>query len=340
MQNAKTRAEGTGAATNAKAPGVRGAYRGVCSTCIHAPTCVLRLRSADVAIWECDLFESYETPRLYEAVETHLGRRGAIMAMLEEIQSKYGYLPAGALTVVADKTGASLVDIYGVATFYKFFSLEPRGEHLVSVCLGTACHVREGPAVVAEFERQLGVAAGETTPDREFTLETVACLGACALGPIVVVDGHYFSHVSPTKVKRILKRAREGLDKVEVEKDKRIFPIRVNCPRCNHSLMDPEFEIDDYPSIRVTMSFGGEHGWLRLSSLYGSYHVESEYGIPPDTVVNFFCPHCHAELRGPAACPECGAPMVSMIVRGGGVVQICSRRGCKCHMLDVNGVNI
>lgn len=332
MQLTKTHASGRGAVVDTS--------RGICTTCIHAPTCAHRLKNAEVTIWECDLFESYEAPRLYEAVETHLGRRGAIMAMLEEIQSKYGYLPAGGLKVVAEKTGASLVDIYGVATFYKSFSLRPRGKHLVSACLGTACHVRGGPAVAGEFERQLGVAPGETTPDREFTLETVACLGACALGPIVVVDGHYFSHVSPTKVKRILRQTREGLDKVEVKKDKRIFPIRVNCPRCNHGLMDSEAEIDGYPSIRVTMSFGREHGWLRLSSLYGSYRVESEYEIPEGAVVNFFCPHCHAELRGPAACPECGAPMVSMIVRGGGVVQICSRRGCKCHMLDVNGVNI
>ncbi len=128
-----------------------------------------------------------------------------------------------------------------------------------------------------------------------------------------------------------------GLDKVEVETDRRIFPLEVNCPRCNHSLMDPRFSIDGYPAIRVTVSFGREHGWLRLSSLYGSYNVESEYEVPKDAVVNFFCPHCHAELRGAAACPECGAAMVPMIVRGGGVVQICSRRGCRGHMLDLGG---
>jgi NADH-quinone oxidoreductase subunit E len=275
-----------------------------------------------------------------EAIETHAGQRGAVIAMLEEIQGKYGYLPPGALEVVAEKTGTSLLDIYGVATFYKHFSLQPRGEHLVSVCLGTACHVRGGPAVAKEFERQLGVAAGETTPDREITLETVACLGACALGPIVVVDGQYYSHVAPSGVKRLLKRTREGAEAAEVKKDRRIFPVEVNCPRCNHSLMDAGFQIDDQPSIRVTAAFDSQHGWLRLSSLYGSYGVESEYEVPNDAVVNFFCPHCHAELRGAAACPDCGAPMVSLLVRRGGVVQICSRRGCKCHMLDVNGVNL
>jgi NADH-quinone oxidoreductase subunit E len=220
--------------------------------------------------------------------------------MLEEIQAKYGYLPPHALEVVAESTGAPLVDVYAVATFYRAFSLKPRGKHLASVCLGTACHVRGGPAVAKECERQLGIAAGETTPDREFTLETVNCLGACALGPVVVVDGHYFPHVNPGKVKDIVAETLAGLDKVEVETDRRIFPLEVNCPRCNHS----------------------------------------EYEVPKDAVVNFFCPHCHAELRGAAACPECGAAMVPMIVRGGGVVQICSRRGCKGHMLDLGGTAV
>jgi NADH-quinone oxidoreductase subunit E len=312
-------------------------YRGICSTCIHAPHCSYRVQNTGVAIWECDLFESYETPTLNEVVEKHGGRRGAVIAMLEEIQAKYGYLPPRALQVVAENTGSPMVDVYAVATFYKAFSLKPRGKHLVSVCLGTACHVRGGPGIAKELERQLGIKAGETTDDREFTLETVNCLGACALGPVVVVDGHYFPHVGTRDVDGILARTREGLDRVEVKGDRRVFPIQVSCPRCNHGLMDPDFEIDGNPSIRVTMSFGREHGWLRLSSLYGSYNVESEHDIPKDAVVNFFCPHCHAELRGAAACLECGAPMVPMIVRGGGVVQICSRRGCKGHMLDVSG---
>ncbi len=270
-------------------------------------------------------------------VEKHSGDRGGLISILQEIQARYGYLPADALRIVANKTGRSLVDVYGVATFYRSFSLKPRGKHLCSVCLGTACHVRGGPVIAEEFGRELGIGAGDTTADREFTLETVNCLGACALGPIVVVDGHYFSNVSPVKVKEIMDKARAGLDKVEVKADQRIFPVEVSCPRCNRSLMDPEHVVDGYPSIRVTLSFGREHGWLRLSCLYGSYTVESEYEVPMETVVNFFCPHCHAELIGASSCPECDAPMVPMIVRGGGVVQICSRRGCKGHMLDLNG---
>ncbi|MCP4568810.1 MAG: NAD(P)H-dependent oxidoreductase subunit E [FCB group bacterium] len=273
-------------------------------------------------------------------LEKHKDGHGSIISILEEIQATHSYLPQEVLEAVAEKTGRSLVDIYGVATFYGAFSLQPRGKHLVSACLGTACHVRGGPAVVAEIEKQLGIKAGETTPDREYTLDAVNCLGACALGPVMVIDGHYFPKVDISKVKGILEQAKEGLDKIEVETDQRIFPVEVSCSHCNHSLMDPEFILDRHPGIRVTISFGNKHGWLVLSSLYGSYRVQSLHKIPDDTIVNVFCPHCHAELIGGAKCLECGASMVPMIVRGGGVVQICSRRGCKGHMLDLSGVSV
>ncbi len=269
-------------------------------------------------------------------VDNHRGQRGGLIAILQEVQARYGYLPAEALRMVAARTGRPLVDLYGVATFYRSFSLKARGKHLCSVCLGTACHVRGGAIIADEFRRQLGIHPGETTPDREFTLETVNCLGACALGPMVVVDGHYFSNVSPVKVKEIVEQARAGLDRVEVKTDRRIFPVEVSCPRCNHSLMDTTHLLDGYPSIRVTRSHGHEHGWLRLSCLYGSYTVESSSEIPVDAVVDFFCPHCCAHLIGASSCPDCSAPMVPMIVRSGGIVQICSRRGCKGHILDLS----
>ncbi|MBN2225840.1 MAG: NAD(P)H-dependent oxidoreductase subunit E [candidate division Zixibacteria bacterium] len=263
-----------------------------------------------------------------------------LIAILEEIQAKYGYLPEEQLRAVAEETGRSLVDIYGAATFYKAFSLKPRGKHLISVCLGTACHVRGGPTIVQEVQRLLGIKAGETTPDNEFTLETVNCLGACALGPVMVVDGHYFPKVQVSKVSEILEHVQTGLDVIQVETDERVFPIEVSCARCNHSLMDSRHLIDGHPAIRVTVSFGNKHGRLTLSSVYGSYNVDCEFTIPPDTVVNMFCPHCHAELIGGAACSECGAPMVPMIIRGGGVLQICTRRGCKGHLLDLGGTTL
>ncbi len=269
----------------------------------------------------------------------HEGERGGLIALLEEIQAKYSYLPEDALRAVAEKTGRSLVDVYGVATFYKWFSLKPRGRHLVSCCRGTACHVRGAPRVAEALEAALGIPAGETTPDREFSLETVNCLGACALGPVVVADGHYFPNVTPSRVPGIVAHTREGLDKVDVRRDQRVFPVEVSCSRCNHSLMNSQYTLDGAPSIKVTISFGDRHGWLLLSSLYGTYNIESEYEVPMNTVADFFCPHCHSELRGASLCADCGAPMVPMIVRGGGMVQICSRRGCRGHMLDVNGVN-
>lgn len=273
-------------------------------------------------------------------VERYDIEQGSIISVLEEIQGKYGYLPRESLEMLAGKTHHSLVDLYGVATFYKSFSLEPRGKHLVSVCMGTACHVRGAPIIAEEFERQLNIKAGRTTEDGTFTLETVNCLGACALGPIVVVDGQYFANVNVARVQKTIKKVRNRQNAVVPSRDQRIFPVQVRCPRCNHSLMDFKNPIDEAPSIRVTFSFGRKHGWLRLSSLYGSYNLASEYEIPENRVVNFFCPHCHAELIGASNCAVCGAHMVPMIVRTGGMVQICSRRGCKGHMLDLDGVNL
>lgn len=270
-------------------------------------------------------------------LEKHSDNKNSLIALLEDIQAKYGYLSAEALKQVAEKTGRSLVDIYGVATFYRAFSLKPRGKHLVSVCLGTACHVRGGQAVAEAFKQKLGVEAGETTADKAFTLETVNCLGACALGPIVVVDGHYFSNVKPADVDEILKKVRNGLDKANVRGDDRNFPLEVICPSCNHSLMDEKVKIDGKPSIRVIFSFSNKHGALRLSSVYGSFNTKADCKIPENTIVHFFCPQCQGELVEISECASCGAPVVPMGVRGGGMVQICTRRGCKEHMLDLNG---
>jgi hypothetical protein len=133
---------------------------------------------------------------------------------------------------------------------------------------------------------------------------------------------------------------RTGLDQIDIRTDRRVFPVEVSCARCNHTLMDPEHTVDQLPGIRVTISFGDLHGWLLLSCLYGSPEIVSEHEIPADTVAHFFCPHCHAELTGAADCADCGAPMIPMIVRGGGIVQICSRRGCRAHMLDLTGTSL
>jgi len=273
-------------------------------------------------------------------IEKHRGERGELIAILEDIQAKYSYLPEQALRTVADRTGRSLSDIYGIATFYRWFSLEPRGKHLLTCCVGTACHVRGAPMVAAELERELGVKAGRTTADRQFTFETQNCLGGCALGPIVVADGHYFAKVGAAMVPRIIEETAAGIGKVDVRGDERVFPVEVSCAHCNHALMHPDHPIDGYPSIKVTVASGDYHGPLLLSSLYGSSAIETDEEIPEGQVAQIFCPHCHAELSGAAPCVDCGAPMVPMIVRAGGIVQICSRRGCHNHMLDITGVNL
>ncbi len=142
-------------------------------------------------------------------VKKHEGGWGGIIGVLTEVQSEYGYLPEEALRIVASATGASMADLYGVATFYRAFSLHPRGKHHVCVCLGTACHVRGAQMVVAEFERRLHIRPGETTRDGNFSLETVNCLGACALGPIVVVDQDSATKVRPSDIKKILKAVKK-----------------------------------------------------------------------------------------------------------------------------------
>lgn len=132
------------------------------------------------------------------------GRRRALIQVLQDIQDRFHWLPPEALEHVAEVLGVPLVQVYGVATFYTSFSLTPRGRHVCTVCLGTACHVRGGAAVLEEFERKLGVAAGRTTPDGRYTLERVNCLGACALAPLAVVDGRYHGQMSQAKVAAVL----------------------------------------------------------------------------------------------------------------------------------------
>ncbi len=139
-------------------------------------------------------------------VTKYRSQKKALISVLQDIQEEYNYLPQEALRTVSDTLGIPLIDIIGVATFYRAFSLEPRGKHLITVCMGTACHVRGGPKILEEFERKLNVTAGETTEDRQFSLETVACLGCCAIGPVVVVDGDYHAQTSIRKVGSILKK--------------------------------------------------------------------------------------------------------------------------------------
>jgi len=139
-------------------------------------------------------------------VDKYQGAGGALIAILQDIQAEFNYLPPDALKSVAEKLNVPLINVYSMATFYKAFSLTPRGKYLITVCLGTACHVRGAKRILGEVQKKLGVKRGETTEDKQFTLETVNCLGCCAIGPVMVVDGEYFGQTSSAKVDSILDR--------------------------------------------------------------------------------------------------------------------------------------
>ncbi len=139
-------------------------------------------------------------------IERYEGRESAILAILQDIQAKEKYLPKEDLEYVGGRLQIPINKIYRLATFYRAFSLTPRGRHEVHVCLGTACHVRGAQRIVEQISTELGIRPGETTRDRNFTLGTVNCLGVCASGPIVAVDGEYFGGMSPIKVEGVLKK--------------------------------------------------------------------------------------------------------------------------------------
>ena len=129
-----------------------------------------------------------------------------LIHMLHNIQKQFGYIPAQSISQISRELKISESEIFGVLTFYKAFTLKPRGRHLITICLGTACHVRGAPMILDEFKRRLGIESGETTEDNLFTLETVNCVGACALGPIVIADGDYHGQMRTREVDKIIKK--------------------------------------------------------------------------------------------------------------------------------------
>ena len=132
--------------------------------------------------------------------------QGLLVSILQDIQAGYNYLPREALEIVSRDLDIPLSQVYSVATFFKAFSMKPRGRHLINVCMGTACHVRGAERVLEKIERDIGIEAGDSTDDGRFSLETVNCVGACALGPIVIVDGDYAGQMRTDKVEKMLKK--------------------------------------------------------------------------------------------------------------------------------------
>jgi NADH-quinone oxidoreductase subunit E len=139
-----------------------------------------------------------------EIVDKYGGKSNALIQILLEIQHENRWLPKEVLTRVGQRLATPLSQIYQIATFYKAFSLVPKGQHMVSVCMGTACHVRGAPRILDRVQELTSIEPGDTTADLKFTLETVNCLGCCALGPVMVVDGEYHGHLSSGQVKDVL----------------------------------------------------------------------------------------------------------------------------------------
>lgn len=163
--------------------------------------------------------------RLEEILDSKNSETFAIMEVLQDVQDAYRYIPEEAVVRISERLDVPVIEVFRLANFYKAFSLSPRGRHLVTVCAGTACHVQGAPRLLDTVLALLDTQPGETTADGAFTVETVNCLGACALAPVVVIDGKYYDHMTPGKVRALLEDIRfenelaedEAEEEVEVE---------------------------------------------------------------------------------------------------------------------------
>jgi NADH-quinone oxidoreductase subunit E len=148
--------------------------------------------------------------RVNGIIDRYGADRIASLAVLQDIQREYNYLPREALELAAERLVMPLGEIYRMATFFTAFSLQPKGEYICQVCLGTACHVHGGPRILEALERELGIKAGNTTADGKFSLEAVRCVGACALGPILMVNEEPHAHMTPDKATRLVAQLAAG----------------------------------------------------------------------------------------------------------------------------------
>jgi len=139
-------------------------------------------------------------------VDKYQEKRTALISILHDVQDRYKYLPDEALKMVASRLRMDINEIYGVATFYKSFTLIPQGKHSITLCLGTACHVRGGPKILRELKGLLRIEPGQTTADKQFSLNVVNCLGVCAIGPVMMVDGKFYGEMNPIRAKKMIEK--------------------------------------------------------------------------------------------------------------------------------------
>ncbi len=152
--------------------------------------------------------EKYLAP-LKEILLKYPGKEKYLIPILQEAQSNYGYLPEIVLQEIASNLDLSLSQVYGVVTFYTQFHLEPRGKNIIRICMGTACHVRGGSQVLEKVKEELGIESGETTDDLKFTLETVACIGACGLAPVIMINDDTHGRLTVEDVPKIINKYRD-----------------------------------------------------------------------------------------------------------------------------------
>ncbi len=138
-------------------------------------------------------------------IDSYAGRRDLIISLLQDVQAEFNYIPRDAMVKISQRLNVPLSQVFSVATFFKAFNLAPRGRHLITVCSGTACHVRGGQRLLDKLTRDYGIVAGGTTEDGRFTVQTARCLGACALGPLAVIDGKYYGQMTGNKLDRALR---------------------------------------------------------------------------------------------------------------------------------------
>jgi NADH:ubiquinone oxidoreductase subunit E len=162
--------------------------------------------------------ESLDSAKIEEILGRYRGEEGALIPVLQEAQAAYGYLPEEILKRVSRKLKVPLPKIYGVITFYAQFYLEPRGRHVIKSCQGTACHVRGAKGVLESLTRELKIDSGGTTKDGEFSLETVACVGTCFLGPVMMIDEDYYGKLTPKRAVDAVKKYSRKTEKEEAQK--------------------------------------------------------------------------------------------------------------------------
>ncbi len=146
--------------------------------------------------------------QINEICDRYAGETTPLMMILSDIQKEYGYIPVDVQEIVSEKTGISVAEIYGVVTFYSFFSLQPKGKYVIGVCLGTACYVKGAQQIIDKFSEILGITAGQTTTDGLFTIDALRCIGACGIAPAVTINGTVYPKMTVSQVPEIIESYR------------------------------------------------------------------------------------------------------------------------------------